>query len=204
MYLKEAIWEEAEYVIPCFSMFVFLDKLWQDLHVKSTSSECTLMWQKAMVEILLLSPKAENVLMYYRKGKREKYHIQIELNCLQCVFSQFIWRSSSKASVVFWRSQQIVDQVILNGAITRRCLSLFMYSSWRKNKKLETEYESSKERKLFQYVACPDLPTVTDMAANFECTTQYSAESCRRIPIAIKICHYVFKMFWLYLKMLSR
>lgn len=79
-----------------------------------------------------------------------------------------------------------------------------MYSSWRKNKKLETEYEGSKEKKLFQYVACPDLPTVTDMGANFEYTTQYSAESRRRIPIAIKICHYVFKMFWLYLKMLSR
>lgn len=79
-----------------------------------------------------------------------------------------------------------------------------MYSSWRKNKKLETEYEGSKEKKLFQYVACPDLPTVTDMGANFEYTTQYSAESRRRIPIAIKICQYVFKMFWLYLKMLSR
>lgn len=38
----------------------------------------------------------------------------------------------------------------------------------------------------------PDLPTVTDTAANFEYTTQYSAESCRRIPIAIKICHYIF------------
>lgn len=62
-----------------------------------------------------------------------------------------------------------------------------MHSFWRKKKKIGTGYEDSKE----QYVICPDLPTITDIAANFEYATQYPAESCRR-PIAIKICHYIF------------
>lgn len=35
-----------------------------------------------MAEILLLSPKPENVLMYYRKGEIEKNRIQIEFHCL--------------------------------------------------------------------------------------------------------------------------
>lgn len=30
----QAVWEEAEYVILCFPVFVFWDKLWEDLNVK--------------------------------------------------------------------------------------------------------------------------------------------------------------------------
>lgn len=108
----QALWEEAEY--RRITEYEFGRDLNMLFHVslicilgqtlrrfackdKSTSSGCTLVWQKAMAEIVLLLPKAENVLMYYRRGETKKNHIQVEFHCLWCVFGQLmipcIWRT---------------------------------------------------------------------------------------------------------------
>lgn len=77
--------KEVEYFIPCFSGFVFWDKLWEEpylelLKICRLSQQVLdkhLVWQKEMAEILLLFPKLENIWMYYRTGEREKNHTKV-------------------------------------------------------------------------------------------------------------------------------